>query len=164
MRYQYLKPTSIPIQVILFCGIGVVLGLLSVWLPSYFLMLGIGALIYITVVWRWPEYALLLILLLLSTAIDENALPSIPIGVGHIIVSDIILFSALAIIIIRAWSEPGFGFKHTSLDLPLLAFWGVALLSTVIAIVNSTVTINQSLGEVRTVNLYLTFFIVTNLI
>ncbi len=109
MRYQYLKPTSIPIQVILFCGIGVVLGLLSVWLPSYFLMLGIGALIYITVVWRWPEYALLLILLLLSTAIDENALPSIPIGVGHIIVSDIILFSALAIIIIRGWSDPGFG-------------------------------------------------------
>ena len=164
MRYQYLKPTSIPIQIVLFCGIGIVLGLLSVWLPAYFLIVGLVGLIYITVVWIWPEFALLGILVLLSTTFDVYALPSIPIGVGHLIVSDIILFFALGIILLRGWVEPGFGFKHTPLDIPLLAFYGVAIFSTVISISNSTNTLNQSLGEVRTVNLYLTFFVVTNLI
>jgi hypothetical protein len=164
MQYRYFKRLSLPVQIIMACGVGTLLGLLSVLLPPYLLIVGLGALIYIAIVWIWPEFALLGIVLLLSTAIDENGLPSIPIGVGHIIVSDIILFSALAIILLRGWVEPGFGFRQTPLDVPLLAFYGVAILSTVLAIAKSTVTINASLGEIRTVNLYLTFFIVTNLI
>ena len=164
MHSEQFKPISVPVQVIIVLGIGIILGLMSVWFPPYVLLVVGGAIIYITVVWIWPEYALLGILVLLATAIDENQLPSIPIGVGHIIVSDIILFSAIAIILIRGWVEPAFGFRHTNLDFPLLAFYIVAIFSTVLAIINKTVTIQQALGEVRTINLYLTFFLVTNLI
>ena len=60
--------------------------------------------------------------------------------------------------------KPNISVNHTPLDFPLLAFYCVAVFSTVLAIVNGTVTFNQSLGELRVVNLYLTFFLVTNMI
>lgn len=164
MRYQFFKHTSIPLQVIAICGIGVLLGLLSAWLPTYFLIIGLGAIVYIVLVWLWPEFTLLGLLLLLATVFNENALPSLPIGVGHLIVSDFLLFIPIAILLLRVWVEPGFSFNHTPLDFPLLAFYGVAVFSTALAIAHRTITFNQSLGELRVVNLYLTFFIVTNLI
>lgn len=164
MRYQFFKQSAIPLQVIAICGVGVLLGLLSVWLPIYFLIIGLGAIIYFLIVWLWPEFALLGLLLLLATIFDENKLPSLPVGIGHLIVSDFLLFIPIAVLLLRIWVEPGFSLNHTPLDFPLLAFYGVAIFSTVLAIVHGTVTFNQSLGELRAVNLYLTFFIVTNLI
>ncbi len=164
MRYQFFKQAPIPLQAIAICGIGVLLGLLSVWLPAYFLIIGMGAIVYLVIVWLWPELALLGLLLLLATVFDENTLPSLPIGIGHLIVSDFLLFIPIAVLILRIWVEPGFSLNHTPLDFPLLAFYSVAIFSTVLAIVHGTVTFNQSLGELRAVNLYLTFFIVTNLI
>ena len=81
-----------------------------------------------------------------------------------LIVSDFLLFVPIAILLLRVWSQPNISFNHTPLDFPLLAFYCVAVFSTVLAIVNGTVTFNQSLGELRVVNLYLTFFLVTNMI
>ena len=151
-------------EALVICAIGALLGLLCVWLPWYFLIIGLGAIVYVIVVWLWPEFALLGLLLLFATVFDERSLPSISFGVGHILISDFLLFIPLAIILLRTWVEPGFSFIHTPLDLPLLAFYGVAMFSTISAIVHGTVTFNQSLSDVRVVNLYLTFFIVTNLI
>ncbi len=164
MRYQFFSQPSFPLQVILICGIGALLGLLSVWSSPYFLIIGLGAIIYLIVIWRWPEFALLGLLLLLATIFDENLLPSIPIGIGHFIVSDFLLFIPIAILLLRVWSDRSISFNHTPLDFPLLAFYAVAVFSTILAIVNRTETFNQSLGEWRVVNLWLTFFLVTNLI
>jgi len=164
MRYHFFRQPSFPLQVIVICGIGALLGLLTVWSPTYFLLIGLGAIIYLIVIWRWPEFALLGLLVLLATIFDENTLPSIPIGIGHLIISDFLLFIPIAILLLRVWGNPSISFNRTPLDFPLLAFYGIAVFSTILAIVNRTVTFNQSLGEWRVVNLFLTFFIVTNLI
>jgi len=163
MRYPFYRQTLFSTQAIIICAVGALIGVLSVWLPSFFLFAGLG-IIYILVAWYWPEFALLSILLLLATVFDENALPSLSIGVGHLIVSDLLLFIPIAFLLLRNWINPGVSFVHTPLDFPLLAFYSVALFSTISAIVHGTVTFNQSLGELRVVNLYLAFFIVTNLI
>jgi hypothetical protein len=164
MDYPFNRRALFSLQAIVICVVGALLGLLCVWLPSYFLIIGLGTIVYIVVVWLWPEFALLGLLLLLATVFDENSLPSISIGVGHLIVSDFLLFIPIVILLLRTWVEPGVSINHTPLDFPLLAFYCVALFSTISAIVHGTVTFNQSLSEVRVVNLYLTFFIVTNLV
>ena len=151
-------------QVILICCLGFVLGIISIWVPPTLILMGIAGILYFLISWLWPEIALLLILLLTSTIFDLYSLPSIPIGVGHIIVSDVLPFILIGIIFIRGLVESRYFFTHTPLDIPLLAFYGVAMLSTIMAIANSSITFNQSLGEVRVINLYLTFFIVTNLV
>lgn len=145
-------------------GVGVSLGIVSAFLPPYLVLVGIGGILYIAIAWSWPEIALLAILFFTSTIFDIYALPSIPIGVGNLIVSDILIFTLIGIIFLRViyWSSSYL--IHTPLDFPLLAFYVTAILATVIGIYNSRITFNLSLGEVRVVNFYLTFFVVTNLV
>jgi len=164
MQRQLLKQPSILNQLIVVCGLGLLLGITSIWLPPYFVLVGIGGVIYLIVAWSWPEIALLSILLFTSTVFNIYTFPSIPIGIGHLVISDILLFALIGIILLRGMVKSSSYFIHTSLDMPLLAFYGTAILATAIGIFNSRVTFNQSLGEVRIVSLYLTFFIVTNLV
>jgi O-antigen ligase len=70
----------------------------------------------------------------------------------------------IGLILIRLLVESDFKIIHTPLDLPLLAFGGIGMLATFLAIGQSSLTLNESLGEVRTVFSYMTFFIVTNLV
>ena len=119
------------------------------------------------VAWLWPEIALLVILFFTSTIIDlsnVSAIPSIPIGIGHLIISDILLFALFGIILLRVLVNSISYLIHTPLDLPLIAFYGTAILATVIGIINSRITFNDSLAEIRTITFFLTFFIVTNLV
>jgi hypothetical protein len=162
MRYQFLRQFPIPLQIILISGIGLLLGIISVWAPPFLIIAAIAGIAYVAIVWAWPEVAVLILLIFTSTIFDVNALQSIPIGIGHLIVTDFLVFIPLGIILLRTWVEPGYKFIHTPLDLPLLAFYGIALLSTFLAIYQSKFIFNQSLGELRSINFYLVFFIVTN--
>jgi hypothetical protein len=164
MQHQLLKQPLILNQLIVACGLGLFLGIASIWLPPYLLFIGIAGIVYVLVAWLWPEIALLGILVLTSTVFDIDKLPSISIGIGHILIPDILLFVLIGILFLRGMVESTSFFIHTPLDIPLLAFYGTAILSTAIAIFNSSITFNQSLGEVRIVNFFLTFFIVTNLV
>lgn len=163
MESRLSRPVSTPLQVFIICGIGLLLGAATYWLSPFLLLAAVAGLIYVVFTWFLPEGAVLIMVLWASTVFDIYSLPSISIGVGHLIISDFLLIIPLCIIILRAWVEPGFNLVHTPLDFPLLAFYAVGILSTVVAIYTSTITFNQSLGEVRIVNFYLIFFIVTNL-
>ena len=164
MQRQLLKQPSILNQLILVCGLGLLLGIASIRLPTYLLLIGIAGIIYVVVAWLRPEIAVLGILVMTSTIFDMNLLPSISIGIGHILIPDILLFVLFGIILLRGMVESKSYFIHTVLDFPLFAFYVTAIFSTVIAIFNSSITFNQSLGEVRIINFFLTFFIVTNLL
>jgi O-antigen ligase len=77
---------------------------------------------------------------------------------------DILLLGLLGLIIIRAVVAQDSKIIRTPLDFPLLAFYAIAMLSTLNAILQSSVTFNAGLGESRQINSYLTFFLVTNLV
>ena len=104
MQHQLLNQPSIKIQLAVAGGLGLLLGMISVWLPPYFALVGIAGMIYLVVAWLWPEIALLVILFFTSTIIDlsnVSAIPSIPIGIGHLIISDILVFALFGIILLR---------------------------------------------------------------
>jgi len=164
MQNQLWKQPPILNQLIVVCGVGLLMGITSLRILPYMLAVGIAGVIYVIVAWLRPEFAILSILVLTSTIIDMNALPSISIGVGHILISDILLFVLIGIIFLRSMVDTKSYFVHTPLDIALLAFYITAVLSTAIAIFNSSLTFNQSLGELRIVNYYLVFFLVTNLV
>lgn len=164
MQRQFSRPISVPLQIVLCILIGILMGASTLWLPPVFVAMGVAGILYLVISWVWPEIAVLAILLLTSTIFDINEIPSVPIGFGHFVVTDFLIFIPIGIILVRSRVEPGFVLNHTPLDLPLLAFYSIAILSTIIAILHSSLTFNQSLGEIRNISSYLIFFIVVNLI
>jgi hypothetical protein len=164
MQRQLLKQPSILNQFIVACGLGLLLGIASIKVPAFLLLLGVAGIFYVVIAWFWPEIALLGILFFTSTIFDIYAYPSIPIGIGNLIISDILLFALIGIIFLRVLYRSSSYLIHTPLDKLLLAFYGTAILATAFGIYNSRISFNESLGEVRIVNFYLTFFIVTNLV
>ncbi len=164
MQRKLLKQPTILINIILASGIGILLGIISISLAPSLMLIGIAGIIYVVIAWILPEFALLILLLLTSTIIDIYSFPSIPIGIGHFIVTDVILLVLIGIILLRGVVESNSRFIQTPLDLPLLSFYFIAILSTAVAIYQGSLTFNQSLGELRLATFYLTFFITTNLI
>lgn len=145
-------------------GIGLLLGFASILLSPLWILAGIIAVAFFVVLIKRPEIGLLGYLVITSTVVNGDSLPRLSIGVGKILITDIILLALLGTILIRALAEHDFKLVRTPLDLPLLVFLGIAFLSTFIAINQSRLTFNASLGEIRMLMSYLTFFVVTNLL
>jgi O-antigen ligase len=143
-------------------GSGLLLGIASPWFSPVWTLGLLAILAFGFAIANRPELGLLGYLIITSTIIDGSLLPRLSIGVGRLLITDIILLALLGLIIIRALLVNGFRIVHTPLDIPLIGFLGIVFLSTFIAIIQSRVTFNDSLGEVRVIMSYLTFFVVTN--
>jgi hypothetical protein len=164
VKWSFPARPSFYIRLIVIIGISLVLGVASIWLPPGFLFAAIAGIVFLAIAWRWPEIALLGLLVITSTAYDIYSFPKIPIGVGNLIITDVIMLFLIGVILLHVLADSKPFFIHTPLDLPILLFYGMGILSTGIAIFKSSVSFNQSLHEVRIATLYLTFFIVTNFI
>ena len=110
------------------------------------------------------EITLLGILIVTSSIVFEERLPLISIGSISFHIPDILLLGSLGLIALRLLVDPKFRIVRTPLDWPLLTFYGVTLLSTSIAILQSSVEVKEALRATRVFTYYLTFFIVTNLV
>lgn len=161
---RLLGPYNFPSHLVVAGGVGLLLGAACLWFSPLWTLavLAAGGLIFATL--KRPDLALLGILVLTSSIIFEEALPVISTGVGRFHVTDVILLALFGLIGLRWLVEPDFKIIRTPLDGPLLAFFSVALLSTFIAILRSSVTIRPALSGVRVVTYYLVFFVVTNLV
>jgi O-antigen ligase len=146
------------------CVLGLILGILSLVISPSTTLLSLIICVFIYAVLKRSEVILLGFLLVTSTIISPENVPSISIGVGTIYLTDIILLASFVLIIVRLLVEPDFKLIHTPLNFPLLAFYSIALLATSIAILRSNLSLNSSLGELRTVTNYLTLFLVINLV
>lgn len=151
-------------QIIAVICAGLMLGVALILLSPLWVIAGLAIPGLAFVVIKRPEIGLLCYLIITSTFINQSSLPRIPIGIGRLMLTDVILLSLFSLILIRTLVERDFKFIHTPLDVPLLAFVSIAILSTILAIFRSSLTINESLGELRIIVSYLTFFIVTNLV
>lgn len=87
----------------------------------------------------------------------------LPLGV-NLELPDALLIGALAYIGLRRALTPNARLVRTPVDLPILAFTGVTLFATLLAVVRSSVSIYDAIDATRTFSYYLTFFVVTNLI
>ena len=111
-----------------------------------------------------PEIALLGILIATSSIVFEEQLPLLSVGGISLHIPDLLLLGSLGLIAVRWLVEPEFRIVRTPLDWPLLIFYGVTLLSTFIAIYQSSVEVEEARRAIRVLSYYLTFFIVTNLV
>ncbi|MBL0344289.1 hypothetical protein [Candidatus Villigracilis affinis] len=151
------------VQILAACGAGLLLGISTVILPQFF---SLGILISICsayVVLKRPEVALLGILVTTSSIVFEDYLPVVSVGISlHI--PDILLLGLLGLIAVRWMIESQFKLVRTPLDGWLFAFYGVMLLSALIAVLQSSVEVEPARRAIRVVSYYLSFFVVTNLI
>ncbi len=153
-------------QIIAGSSLGLVLGLASGWLTLELVFMGLVLLFLAYAILKKPEIGLLGILLATSSIIYEDQLPRVSVGISFH-VSDILLLGLLGIILLRWIVEPDFALIRTPLDLPIFLFLGISLLSTAIALYNTTnlsVEFEYARRALRVFSYYLTFFVVTNLL
>ncbi len=152
------------VEILVGAGAGLALGIASTLLSPVWVVAGLGLAAAALIVVRKPELGLLGYLVITSTILDDARIPHVSIGFGSLTATDLILGLLFVVAIIRLLTERDFKLARTPLDLPLLAFLGIALFSTLIAVQQSRVTLNQSLGQIRAIFSYATFFLVTNLV
>jgi O-antigen ligase len=140
------------------------LGILSLRIPPLFLFGILITAVFLFATLKRPEISLLIILVFTSSILFEDRIPVIPIGFGSLHIPDLLLLWLLGLIVLRWVLDQKFRIERTPLDWPLLIFFSVTLLSTFIAILQSSVEIQDALRRTRILSYYLTFFIVTNLV
>jgi len=144
--------------------IGLLLGIACLWVSPLLVLATLAAALFICAIPKRPEIAVLGILIATSSIVFEEKLPLISIGIGSLHMPDILLLGMLGLIAVRWFVDPDFRIVRTPLDWPLLIFYGLTLLTTFIAILQSSVEVREALRATRVLSYYLTFFIVTNLI
>jgi hypothetical protein len=144
--------------------IGIILGVATVLQGPPAVFASIITFLSILIIFRKPEIAILVSLVLTSTFLGFESNPGISIGFGTIYLTDILIILNLVLIAIRLIVEPEFTINRTPLDIPILLFVGFAILSTFIAIIQGSLPFLNTLHEMRIVAYYLVFFGVTNLV
>jgi len=161
---QLLRPYSFLSHVVVACGVGLLLGVVSLWFSPLWVLAGaLGILFFIGISYR-PEFGLLTIVLIASGLIDYERLPLLGIGPISLHITDVLLLYLLTLVLIKALLVPGFKIVRTPLDAPLMWFYLAVVLSAIFAIAQSSVGTNFVLRRLRTLTNYLGFFVVTQLI
>ena len=164
-RTSFFIGNNLFVQIATICVVGLLLGVVALFLPPLWTVAVVAGGIFIFAMVKRPEIGLLGILVATSSIVFEDTLPLLPIGpVGSLHIPDLILIALLILVFIRWLAEKDSKLIHTPLDLPLFAFYSVALLSTIIAINQSSVELVDARRAIRVITYYLSFFIVTNLV
>jgi O-antigen ligase len=143
--------------------IGLLLGIAVLRFSPFAAIAALAAALLMIALLKKPELILIGLLVGTSTILGEESMLRVSIGVGRLYLTDLVIIAFLSFIIIRLLFDRKFKTRRTPLDLPLLIFYCIALLSSFISVRQGVVTFNESLGELRTINSYLLFFVVTYL-
>ena len=118
----------------------------------------IGGIAFVLMTMRWPEFAILFLVALLSGLISTSWLPLLHLGPVSLNISDAILLVLLALVFLRVTTQRGFILFGSPLMLPLFLFIGAFLFSAVYAIVVQGVNANVVLRTIRVLSLWIVFF------
>ena len=161
---ESLSPNNLLFQIIVGISCGVLLGVAFLRFSPFLVLGALAAVVFLYAIVKRPEIGLLGILVTTSSIVFEDQLPLLSVGGISLNIPDIVLLLLLGLIVLRWLAEPEFKIVHTPLDWPLLIFYAVTLLSTFIALNQSSVDVVDARRAIRTLSYYLTFFIVTNLV
>ena len=157
------SPEKFLFQLVASIGAGFILSA-AILAFSPLLTLGIVCgLLMLYVVLKRPEIAVIGIIIATSSIVFEGQLPRISVGISFHL-SDVFLLGLLGIAFIRSLVETGFRYIRTPLDLPILLLVGFTILSTLIAVFQSSVEAEPARRAIRVFSYYLIFFGVTQLI
>lgn len=156
-RYMLLMISS-AIFVGMLLGVAIAISSPSIVILAFVIVLSV------ILVLKNPVWGILGFIALTSTLIASDANPGVSIGIGHIYLTDIILFTLFSLIGWKLLTRLEEKFIRTPLDIPLLIFIGVTIISTILAMVRGAITLQDMLGPIRDIMSLFLFFPVTNLI
>ena len=152
------KLARIALAVVTSVGIGLAVIVSTYYVDNYKLVIGlVGGTALVLLTMRWPEFGILSLVALLSGLISVSWLPVLPLGPVSLNISDILIMILLALVFLRATTQPSFGLYSSPLVLPLFLFIGAILLSAANAIVVHHVGFNIVLRTVRMLALWIVF-------
>jgi len=151
-------------QTIFWISIGIMLGLIAIYLPLGITLTAIAGILLLKYLTTRAVLVVLIIVVLTSSIVFEESIPLLPIGVGSLHVSDILLLFMLSTLGYRYLTEKNFTFAKSPLNIPLLLFVSAALLSAIISVVKFGADFNDVARQFRVISYYLLFFLTTNLI
>ena len=143
--------------------VGLLLGSLSIYFSPWLALGAIAGAGFFMLTLRKPEILLISIPIMTSTVLDAESVPSVP-GFSSVKLTDIALLMLLGLVTVRGLSDPDFKIIRTPLDLPLLAFYGSALLSSTFAMLNDSLKPWRAYSELQILSYYLIYFAITNLL
>ena len=144
--------------------VGMLLGVAISFSSPSIIILALFIVLSVILVLKNPVWGIIGFIALTSTIISSEANPGVSIGIGHIYLTDIIIIAMFVMIGWGMLTRLETKFVRTPLDVPLLVFIAVTLLSTIVAMIRGTVTLRDMLGPMRDVFCLLLFFAVTNLV
>jgi O-antigen ligase len=162
-KYPYFSTAHLLPQFGIAVIVGLILGLTALALPLGAVPGVLAVFLSVYIVLKRPELALVGILVLTSSILFEDQMPRISFGVSFHL-SDLLLFGMLGVILVRLVVEKDFRLVRTPLDTPLWLFIGITILSTLIAVFQSSVEAELARRSIRVFSYYLTFFILTQLV
>ena len=133
---------------------GVLIAIAVIFLEPVMVLVLTGAILGASVLVFYPEYGFIAILILLSSILGEEQVPTIDIGL-QIYIADIIFAFMVVLMVVRLLVDPDFQLQKAPLTIPLLIFWGLALLTTVIHIFDNSIVIGDGIQEMRILSYYL---------
>lgn len=151
-------------QLLAVLGVGAALGAATAILPRFLAVALASAAIGAWWIASRPEFALLLVLGITGGLVNYDVLPYLSLGPISFHVTDLLLLYLLGLAAVQLLVRRDFSYVSTRLDVPLLVFYGAALVSVVTAVVQFGVNASIAIREFRIVTYWLGFFAVTQLI
>lgn len=153
-----------PAQLVVGCGVGLLLGVVSLRFSPLWVLAGALAVLGLVAITYRPELGLLAIVLITVGLVDSTRLPLLGIGPISLHITDVLLLYLLALVLTRLLLVRGSEAVSTPLDVPVLWFCLASLFSATLAITQFSVNTHFVLRRLRPLMYYLSFFAVTNLI
>lgn len=153
---------SIPNILILAAGMAV--GLCALFLPPLWVASTPLLIFTLWLIGRRPEIGILVIISYTSTVLDEDLMPILPIGIGSLHISDLLLLWLFAVLIFRMGIVRDLQLQRTPLDIPILLFLLVSVLSTAKGVFSSSIEFHDGVRDLRYVAYYAIYFSITNLL
>lgn len=151
-----------PWQLAAYTVAGVAVGALLIFLPVQYVLVAAAGTFVLAVTAARPEIGILIITVLISSIVFEESLPLIPIGVGSLHISDILLLFMLGVMVYKRVTGRTAAFVRTPLDLSIALFYASAIMAAYISIVHYGKNFNDVVRILRYVTYYLLFYIITN--
>jgi O-antigen ligase len=160
LRYVVEEPVGRALLAVL---IGLGLGAACLLLSPRLVLLALGGLAGAYVVFKRPELLLLAIFIFSSSFVPEEEMIIVDVGM-RLYITDLFVIFGFAMVALRWVVEPKFTLIRSPINLPLLAFFIIAMATTQYGLRTGTTDIDWALSEIRIIGYYLVFFFVTNLV
>lgn len=155
------KPNNIIL--ILFGLFAVLFGLLASVLPWWFFVAFLLLPVLLAVAVFFPEYGLVILVLMISGLIPESLMPTIEVGPGKVLGTDLAIFGLLFVAIFKVFSVPGYLKGQGTLLRPVFMFFILTIIAMIVGAVFYGAPIKDVFTEARSQVHWLIAFIVVYL-